>query len=173
MFAQQQVIQGQRMPRLTTEQRSQIDTKDVKAEGLVIYNTDINCLEFWDGTKWRSFCESKGWFYMPSIVIDVEESGTFSRDLYLEYKKQFSDTDNDSKPENSPTAGTPMIKSDPNAPNPFSTISAANELYFYVIGYDATVFSNISITPAGVMTYTVDTDNVSDATYMNIVFVVK
>jgi hypothetical protein len=172
-FAQQQLIQGQRMPRLTTEQRDQINTNNVQAEGQIIYNTDINCLEYWDGNAWRSFCENTRWFYMPSIVIDVTTSDTFTRDLHLEYKKQFADTDDASTPANSPTAGTALVKSDPNAPNPFNKIYVAKELYYYITGYDATVFSNLSITPAGVLTYTVNADNVTDATYMNIVFVVK
>ena len=172
-FAQQQIIQGQRLPRLTTAQRAQIDTNNVQAEGQVIYNTDNDCIEYWDGSKWRSFCENTRWFYMPSIVLDISESKTYSRDLYLEYKKQFADTDDASTPANSPTAGTALVKSDVNAPNPFNKIYKANELYFYVIGYDADVFSNLSITQAGVLTYTVDAENVTDATYMNIVFVIK
>ena len=173
-FAQQQLYQGQRLPRLTTAQRNQIDTNNnTRAEGQIIYNTDINCLEYWDGSVWRNFCENTRWFYMPSIVIDVTTSGTFTRNLHLEYKKQFADTDDASMPSNSPKPGTALVKSDSNAPNPFNKIYAANELYFYITGYDTTVFSNLSITQAGVLTYTVNADNVTDATYMNIVFLIK
>jgi len=165
-------------------------------DGMVVYNTQeggtagIGNTEgtltrgFWyyenktankNGGTWKllgSAWENTKWFYMPSIVIDVTTSGTFSRDLHLEYKKQFADTDNASTPPNSPTAGNTLVKSD-SAPNLFNKIYAANELYFYVTGYDATVFSNLSITSAGVLTYTVNANNVSDATYMNIVFVIK
>jgi hypothetical protein len=173
-FAQQQIFQGLRTPRFTTIERDKISTSDnIRAEGQVIYNIDNNCLEFWDGKTWRSFCENTRWFYMPSIVIDVSISGTFSRDLHLEYKKQFADTDNNSVSENSPTAGAVMIKSDEDAPNPFGKIYEKTELYYYIIGYDTDVFSNIIISKSGLMTYRVDADKVTPATYMNIVFVVK
>ena len=163
---------GLLMPQLFASERDAI-VLDEFANGLVIYNKDENCLNYYNGSRWRSFCEDTGWFYMPSIVIDVTASGIFQRDLYLEYKKQFADTDDASTPPNSPTAGTALVKSDADAPNPLTRIYAAEELYYYVTGYDATVFSNLSITSTGVLTYTVNSDNVSDATYMNIVFVVK
>ena len=172
--AQETIIQGQKTPRLTTAQRNQIPVSgNLYANGQLIYNIDTGCLEYWDGSTWRNFCENTRWFYMPSIAIDVTTSGTFTRNLHLEYKKQFADTDDASTPSNSPAPGTALVKSDSNAPNPFNKIYAANELYFYVTGYDATVFSNLSITQAGVLTYTVNADNVTDATYMNIVFVIK
>lgn len=40
-------------PRLTSAQRDAIASP---ATGLVIYNTDNNCLEFWNATKWISTC---------------------------------------------------------------------------------------------------------------------
>jgi hypothetical protein len=173
------VSRGLHLPRLTTAQRDALITDasvaadKILGEGLVIYNLDINCFEFWNGSKWKSFCESFAWFYMPSIVIDVTTSGTFERNLYLEYKKQFADADDAVTQPDSPTAGTALVKSEAGAPIPVTSIYDASELYYYVTGYDATVFSNFSITPAGVLTYTVNADNVTDATYMNIVFAVK
>ena len=163
---------GLRLPQLSTSQRDAL-ILDGFADGLIIYNTDENCVNYYNGIRWRSFCEGAGWFYMPSIVISVTTSGTFQRDLYLEYKKQFADTDDELTPENSPTPGTALVKSDANAPNPLTRIYAAGELYYYVTGYDTTVFSNLSVTSNGVLSYTVNADNVTEATYMNIVFVVK
>jgi len=163
---------GLRLPQLNTSERNAL-VLDGTANGLIIYNTDEKCVNYYNGSQWRSFCEGAGWFYMPSIVIDVTTSGTFQRDLHLEYKKQFADTDDSSTPANSPTPGTALVKSDVAAPNPFTKIYAANELYYYVTGYDASVFSNLSITSTGVLTYTINAGNVTDATYMNIVFVVK
>jgi hypothetical protein len=110
---------------------------------------------------------------MPSIVIDVTTSGTFERNLHLEYVKQFADTENTNTPANSPKPGTQLIKSASNAPNPLTKIYESGDLYYYVTGYDDTVFSNITISADGVLKYTVNTANVSEATYMNIVFVVK
>jgi len=169
---------GLRLPQFTTIQRDAMTDAAFKAsplsKGLQIYNENTGCVELWNGTDWKSLCDNTvNWFYMPSIVIDVTTSGVFSRDLYLEYKKQFADTDDATVQPYSLQTGTPLVKSDAAAPNPFTQIYASNKLYFYVTGYDATVFSGISITSAGVLTYYVNADNVSDATYMNIVFVVK
>ena len=162
---------GLRLPQLTTMQRDTL-TLDASADGLFIFNLDEDCVNYYNGSKWRSLCEGAAWFYMPSIAIDVTTSGTFERDLYLEYKKQFADVDDALTPANSPIAGTTLIKSG-GAPNFFTKIYAAGELYYYVTGYDATVFSNLNITTSGVLSYTVNANNVSDATFMNIVFVVK
>ena len=168
---------GLRLPQLTTTERNALDTKsdNVAAKGLLVYNKDENCVNYYNGSKWRNFCEGAGWFYMPSIVIDLTTSGTFERDLYLEYKKQFTDTDDSLTPANSSTPGTPLIKSETNAPNPVVKTYQREELYYYVTGYDATVFSDLSFstTQAGVLTYKVNANNVSDTTYMNIVFVIK
>jgi len=171
---------GLRLPQIeSTVQRDEVFTNAAGfktselARGLQIYNMETKSVEFWDGEKWRSSREGERWFYMPSIVIDVTESGSFSRDLHLEYKKQFADTDDALTPPNSPIAGTALVKSDVNAPNPFDTIYGEDELYYYVTGYDETVFSKVSITPTGVLSYSVNADNVSDATYMNIVFLIK
>lgn len=49
--------QGLLPPRMTTTQRDAINGGTV-AEGLMIYNTDEKCLQYWDGTEW--LCNSKG-----------------------------------------------------------------------------------------------------------------
>jgi uncharacterized protein (TIGR02145 family) len=43
-------------PRMTSVQRSAISILTL-AEGLQIYNTDINCLEYFNGTGWMSLCD--------------------------------------------------------------------------------------------------------------------
>ena len=54
---------GLRMPQLTTFQRDSISdilkqaTNQVAGKGLVIFNTDTKCLEFWNGSTWISLCE--------------------------------------------------------------------------------------------------------------------
>ncbi|NDV95408.1 hypothetical protein D0T84_10845 [Dysgonomonas sp. 521] len=56
---------GLRMPLLTTDERDALTVtskfqgdKDDLAKGLTIYNTTINCLEYWNGKKWVSRCEN-------------------------------------------------------------------------------------------------------------------
>ncbi|NDV46841.1 hypothetical protein D0T49_07245 [Paludibacter sp. 221] len=48
---------GLRLPQLTTDQRNKLSVsgKDL-AKGLTIYNTDINCTETWNGSKWIANC---------------------------------------------------------------------------------------------------------------------
>jgi hypothetical protein len=102
---------------------------------------------------------STKWFYMPSIVIDVSTSGSFTIDLYGEYLTQFS-------------TGT-IIGNAGALPPPFVKIYTKDQLNFYVIGHDDTVFSNLVITDEGMLTGEIEAGNVSDATFMNIIFVIK
>lgn len=44
-------------PRLTTTQRDAINPKPA---GLMVYNSDLNCLQYWNGTKWIGQCSNLG-----------------------------------------------------------------------------------------------------------------
>ena len=56
------IKRGLHLPRLTSAQRNVLVTPDSVfrtqslAVGLMIYNTDIDCLEFWSGSCWVSLC---------------------------------------------------------------------------------------------------------------------
>ncbi|MDR0437127.1 MAG: hypothetical protein LBH22_02355 [Bacteroidales bacterium] len=92
IFAQQQVIQGKRLPRLTTQQRDLIAVDATMSKGLIIYNTDIDCQEFWNGTVWISLCGVVN----PEMDVDVDSlnpepgcrrirvHGTFFKDARLD-----------------------------------------------------------------------------------------
>jgi hypothetical protein len=155
--------------------------------GLVVYNltnnpaeTLVEGLYYNNGTRWvRIINEADAvfpkWFYMPSIPLNVSSSSTFQRDLWLEYRKQFADDLDTSTPSNSPVQGVALIKN-PSAPAGTELpvkLYEKNQLNYYITGYDVSAFSNVSVNNDGVLTYTVNADNVSDSTYMNIVFVVK
>ncbi|MDR2835785.1 MAG: hypothetical protein LBV69_06255 [Bacteroidales bacterium] len=57
--AQSQIISGLKTPRLTEVQRDQINvTGNDAAKGLVIYNTTINKLQFWNGVEWVNVGDS-------------------------------------------------------------------------------------------------------------------
>jgi hypothetical protein len=61
IFAQQKCAQGKRLPCLTGTERDQIQvTNNPHAKGLLIYNADNDCLEFWDGTQWIEIWLSHG-----------------------------------------------------------------------------------------------------------------
>jgi uncharacterized protein (TIGR02145 family) len=74
---------GLRLPHLTAAQRDAIAlmpefTGNSDANGLTIYNTTNNCLEFWNGTKWISRCINE----IPPIIIPTGSgavgTGTFT-----------------------------------------------------------------------------------------------
>jgi hypothetical protein len=75
---------GLRLPPLTTAQRNALNTSGQNlAKGLVIYNIETNCIDYWNGTKWESVCESASTSdcslkLNPSFVPEVEATGSES-----------------------------------------------------------------------------------------------
>ncbi|NDV47581.1 hypothetical protein D0T49_11030 [Paludibacter sp. 221] len=61
---------GLRLPQLTTVQRDAlaVSGRDL-AKGLTIFNTDIDCMETWNGSKWLSNCGNDLSGQPPLIVI--------------------------------------------------------------------------------------------------------
>ncbi len=57
--------QGLLLPRMTTEQR---DVISAPAEGLMIFNTTTNCINFYTGTKWFKICGNK-------VALPPQEGG--------------------------------------------------------------------------------------------------
>jgi putative uncharacterized protein (fragment) len=128
----------------------------------------------------------EGFFYMPPVLLPLSKfaldrdftdasiykmtgityttSGTFSVDLYKLYKKQFQNPQQKS----SATSNLPVHE--------------ASNLNFFVIYYDSEVFSDVHVSPAGVLTYTVKKQPVNgvwkeigptEKTFMNVVFSLK
>ena len=52
-------------PRMTTADRNLINS-GAPAEGLTIYNTDVKCLEFWNGSAWVSSCDNTSTGIIPN-----------------------------------------------------------------------------------------------------------
>jgi len=52
---------GLRLPQLNTLQRDALDltVNSTEAQGLLIYNTDIGCVEFWNNSEWITICNGK------------------------------------------------------------------------------------------------------------------
>ena len=66
----QEVVQGLKLPRLTTGEREAMTASGNSfAKGQLIYNTTTNCLEYWNGDGWVSQCgEQKcGAFIAPGV----------------------------------------------------------------------------------------------------------
>lgn len=135
-------------------------------KGLTVYNVGAvpsqnltQGVYIWDGEKWQKAAGYKGpkdFFYMPSIAINTTQKGVATLDLYSLYKQQFQ---------------SPKVSS-AGAPASIPYFANATDLYYYVTDYDTNIFSNISISNSGVMTYTI-TDTASPASFINIVFVIK
>ena len=168
--AQHNTYVGLRLPRLTTEQRESIGVElhPENGRGNMIFNEDSARVQYWDGNQWVQL-ESKEsipiWFYMPSIVIDVSRNvADTTINLYDEYYRQFH-----------VSAPQSQIVGSREAPdiNIATNVYARNELYYYVIGYDNSVFLIHEITQTGEMRFDINATNVSEETFMNIIFVVK
>ena len=153
-------------PRVPLVKLSLASPLPAHVEGMIVYNTTINKsdtlqtgLYYNTGTKWVRLSVAsqflEGWFYMPSIVFDasVQKTG-LTKDLYQEYAKQF---------------GTPQAKN-PSAPD--FVLPKATDLNYYILDYDTSVFGNVSVDNAGIMTYNI-IGTATDETFINIVFVEK
>lgn len=126
-----------------------------------------------DGTL-RQIKQAPRFFYMPAVIFDTAAAGTnLTRDLYQEYKNQFEGTAlhiaHGASGYTMPYTGG-MVAST-GAPAKITTYSSG-ELYYYVSYYDSTVFSNLSISEDGKLTYTI-LDGADNSSFMNVVFVVK
>ncbi|HUH27490.1 hypothetical protein [Gelidibacter sp.] len=102
-------------------------------------------------------------FYMPSVVVytaadQVPTGETFGTiDLYAKYNLQF---------------GSPAVV------NPGATtalpVLPAGELDYFITWFDESVFENVTVSNAGILTYTIKAGaDVTMASFMNIVFSVK
>lgn len=65
-------------PRLNTSQRNAISAP---AEGLVIYNTDLHCLEFFSGTTGGWWCPCPAQYYSGCYLVEV--SGSYQTGISL------------------------------------------------------------------------------------------
>jgi len=109
------------------------------------------------GSRWERIrtATERNWFYMPSIVLDVSTAGPHTVNLHNKYANIFQNR---------------AVRS-PNSPDAPKTILGKGEVYYYVTGYDASVFQKVTLTDDGKLIYEVNVNNVSDTTYMNIIFV--
>ena len=127
---------------------------------------------YYDGTDWQRIIR-KAQFYMPSIVVPTTVNTRHEVNLYQEYIKQYAheNISNVYKDDKSiiPSSDRPIASSV--GVSPLKTYRK-NDLDYFVVYYDNNVFTNLSITEEGVLTYTVTAEgakNISAQTFMNIV----
>lgn len=125
-------------------------TVNVKTPGFYYYD---NSISQWVGAfKNDNFPK---FFYMPSVLVNTATLGTKTLDLYALYFAQFNN---------------PPVKS-AGSKGSIPTLPKA-QLEYYVTYYDTTLMDTVTIDANGLMSYKV-IGNASDASFMNIVFVVK
>lgn len=137
---------------------------------------------YFSGSTWQAVkSPASKIMYMPAVIFDTSTPGTYTRDLYEEYKKQFQGNTVYITGENGGIAiGSPaqqiqytggIISSD--ALKPVIEVYSSDELTYYITYYDQTAFApGITIDSDGKLTYTVQ-NTAPVYAYMNIVFVVN
>jgi hypothetical protein len=128
---------------------------------------------YFDGTVWQALgygVSAKQQFYMPSIVIPTDPGSlpadanysyagsTITVNLYNIYKQQYQYT------------ATPAGSARSLSGATLRTFDA-DKLDFFVTYYDNTVFQNVTISTAGVLTYQLTAGcTITEKTFMNIMF---
>ena len=136
-------------------------------KGFYYYDHDNN-----DKNDWQRIIR-KAQFYMPSIVTPTTQ-GDHSINLYEEYLKQYahenvSNVDKYDKSIITSSSNRPIASSVGASP---LKIYKKDDLDYFVVYYDKNVFTDLNITPEGVLTYKVTAEgakNISAQTFMNIV----
>lgn len=105
-------------------------------------------------------------FYAPSVVIPTHTSagvvlsGTQTLDVYTLYAQQFGFSAGAGQARSNALSNLPVLP--------------ANQLDYFITYFDTNVFNTVTISTAGVISYTVKpTAVVTEAAFMNIVFKVK
>lgn len=125
-------------------------TINVKTPGFYYYDSSISQ---WVGAfKNDNFPK---FFYMPSVLVNTSTLGVKTLNLYDIYSAQFT---------------SPPVKS-AGSKGSIPTLPRT-QLEYYVTYYDTALLDTVSIDANGLMSYNVK-GNASDASFMNIVFVVK
>ncbi|KRD11716.1 hypothetical protein ASE21_08435 [Flavobacterium sp. Root901] len=152
---------GLLMPQLTSAQKNTMPTP---ATGLMIYDTDLNCISVNNGTpaapSWGcTLLLNRKFFYMPSINIPTSTAligVTQTKNLYAQYVSEF---------------GTPKLAS-AGAPASIPYFANPTDLSYYVTYCDTDLIEISGIDANGVMTYKL-LKNANYDSYMNIVFAPK
>lgn len=163
---------GLLLPRVTLSSTTSFSPLSAHVAGMTVYNTattgDVTPGYYInDGTRWvRS--SGKNQFYMPSIILPTDPAtlpnsnytysgSTFSVNLYNLYSEQYGLSSSTTSRKSS---GAPALK-----------IFNANQLDYYIIYFDNSVFSNVTISTTGVLTYQLASGyTISEKTFMNILF---
>jgi uncharacterized protein (TIGR02145 family) len=123
---------GLHLPMLTTLERDAL-TLDASAAGLVIFNTSINCVEFWNGSSWVSQCYNNSYKEPLSEAVPSKRYRLYGKILYTSHQKDIT------------TYGYPA-----DYPNPddFANGTALTFKYVFQPRVYGSLFSNLQYTVA-------------------------
>src|SRR5699024_7108959 len=127
-------------------------TYKVIGEGMI----EVEEAEDENETTYTVKSNAPDFFYMPAVIFDTSVNGTATRNLYEEYKDQFTGGDLDIAHgvNGSSMPYTGGLVGSAGAPQAIH-VYESDELYYYVTYYDEDVFENLSISADGKLTYTV------------------
>jgi len=81
---------GLRMPQLNNKERDAVQTEfnanpetAEAAKGLVIYNTDTDCVEFWNGKEWIGLCSDALPPPPPTVVPEENPTSTINNNIRI------------------------------------------------------------------------------------------
>ncbi|MHC5309656.1 beta strand repeat-containing protein [Myroides sp. LJL116] len=98
-------------------------------------------------------------FYLPAIYVEVVSGKSGTMDLYQQYATQFQE---------------PMVSNPGAGTNPALPIIDSSKLNYFITYYDKDVFSDVSLSNEGVMSYSIKANAVpTGKTYFNIVLQIK
>lgn len=105
-------------------------------------------------------------FYAPSVIIPTHDQngivlvGTQTLDAYNLYVQQFGFKGTIGQARSNSTSSLPVL--------------ASNDLDYFITYYDSTIFQTVTITPQGLINYTINPSAaITEASFINIVFKVK
>lgn len=131
-----------------------LTTKTINIEAIGYY--------YFDGTIWQRFQTTPGSFiYMPSFNLNISSTGIKTKDLYAEYKSQFT------------KAGNAQFVSSDASLDQITPILASNDIIYTVTNYDTSVITVNNISTTGVMTYTVNDTDAPLGSSVNIILTFK
>ena len=132
---------GLRMPQLTTQQREDLDLgallgqEAIEAKGLIIYNIETKCLEFWNGEKWVSLCTDLK--FDPSTLSSGE--GLLSGKICFDIAENFC--------ESISTSARPKTDFNGLPPQTYTftvTSATATNLRYYIIDLEGVVEQSVT-----------------------------
>jgi len=164
-------LRGLLLPRVELEATNNPSPMSHHVQGMMVFNLATDGTGdyivtpgyyFNTGTSWERVRvgNSGMWFYMPSFALDLSDENPDPVDLYALFVERFF-------PE-------PLgyLVGSTGAPAAFKVQPGPNDIYYYVTR-DRLAIPTIAIDEYGIMTYTVDLTEVTDETYMNIIFVLR